>query len=93
MHVPITFDPHKSARNAQLRGLPFELVEWFEWSDTLIVEDVRNAYPEPRFQALGRLDGALHMLVFTPRAGGIHVISLRRANLRERNRYAAQSKA
>jgi uncharacterized protein len=30
-------------------------------------------------------------LVFTPRNQGVHVISLRRANERERNRYAAQT--
>ena len=32
------------------------------------------------------------MLVFTPRQEVLHVISLRRANHRERTRYAAQTK-
>jgi uncharacterized protein len=31
----------------------------------------------------------LHVLVFTPRDGAVHVISLRRANKRERMRHAA----
>jgi uncharacterized DUF497 family protein len=35
----------------------------------------------------------LHVLVFTPRDQGVHVISLRRANGRERNRYAAHNEA
>ncbi|MGQ0658985.1 MAG: BrnA antitoxin family protein [Chromatiales bacterium] len=34
---------------------------------------------------------ALHMLVFTPRAGRIHVISLRKANRREARRYETQT--
>lgn len=34
----------------------------------------------------------LHMLVFTPREGAVHVISLRKANERERTRYAAQTR-
>jgi uncharacterized DUF497 family protein len=33
------------------------------------------------------------MLVFTPRDGAIHVISLRRANRRERTRYATQTES
>ena len=51
------------------------------------VEDVRRDYGEPRFQALGEIDGRLHMLVFTPRGGDVHVISLRKANRREIKRY------
>jgi hypothetical protein len=46
---------------------------------------------ERRYQALGYIDEHLHMLVFTPRDGAVHVISLRRANQRERTRYAAQT--
>lgn len=74
-----------------LRGLSFELACEFEWSTALIVEDVRRDYGERRFQALGRIGRRLHMLVFTPRAGTVHVISLRRANKREVTRYEAQT--
>ncbi len=52
-----------------------------------MLEDVRRDYGEPRFQALGEIDGRLHMLVFTPRSGDVHVISLRKANRREIKRY------
>jgi uncharacterized DUF497 family protein len=44
--VPITFDPGKNERNIAERGLPFELVEDFEWDGALIVEDVRKDYGE-----------------------------------------------
>lgn len=54
-----------------------------------MVEDSRRDYGERRFQALGWVGQRLFMLVFTPRDGGIHVISLRKANQRERKRYEA----
>jgi uncharacterized DUF497 family protein len=88
--VPITFDSGKNERNIAERGLPFELVEDFEWDGALVVEDVRKDYGERRFQALGRINGRLHALVFTPRGGSVHVISLRKANRREVKLYEAQ---
>lgn len=87
----LTYDPAKSARNEAERGMPFGLAEQFNWSGALVVEDTRQDYPERRFQALGFIDEHLCMLVFTPRQGAVHVISLRRANKRERTRHAAQT--
>lgn len=86
----LSYDPAKSERNIELRGLPFGLAEEFDWTTALIVQDTRRDYAEPRFQALGLLGAQLHMLVFTPRRSTVHVISLRRANRRERKAYAAQ---
>lgn len=86
-----TYDPAKSKRNIDERGLVFDLAEDFDWSSALIAEDTRQDYLERRYQALGLIAGQLHMLVFTPRDGAVHVISLRRANKRERNRYATQA--
>ena len=88
--MPISFDPRKSERNIAERGLSFELVEEFEWDSALVVEDGRRDYGERRFQALGMITGRLHALVFTPRAGRVHVISLRKANRREIRLYEAQ---
>ena len=87
----LTYDPAKSLRNEQERGMPFELAADFDWRAALIAEDQRHDYQERRFQALGFMGGHLCMLVFTPREGSVHVISLRRANQRERNRYAAHT--
>ena len=87
----LTYDPAKSARNERERGMPFGLTADFDWSTALVVEDLRQDYTERRFQALGFVGEHVCMLVFTPRNGAIHVISLRRANQRERSRYAAHS--
>ena len=88
----IRYDPAKSERNVAERGLAFDLAEEFDWSSALIVEDRRKNYEERRYQALGSIGEHLHMLVFTPRRGAVHVISLRRANHRERTRYARQAR-
>ena len=91
--VRFTHDPAKNERNIAERGLPFDLAGEFEWNTALITEDTRKTYPERRYQALGLITDRLHMLVFTPRNGAVHVISLRRANQRERSRYAAKTQS
>lgn len=87
----LTFDPAKSERNRVDRGFAFDVAADFDWSGAIVAEDTRRPYPERRFQALGWIGEHLHMLVFTPRQGAIHVISLRRANARERSRHAAHT--
>ena len=85
--MQITYDPAKCERNTAERGLSFELVRAFDWSAALVLEDQRHAYGERRFQALGFIGDRLYMLVFTPRPGAVHVISLRKANKREVTGY------
>jgi len=85
--VEISFDTAKSVRNVADRGLPFTLVLQLEWSGAVIQEDVRKNYGERRYLALGMIGDRLHAAVFTPRAGKVHVISLRKANQREVKAY------
>jgi uncharacterized protein len=89
--VNISYDPGKNEKNIAERGISFERAAEFEWSNSLIVEDTRKDYDESRFQALGFIGKRLHVLVFTPRAGQVHVISLRKANRREVKRYETQT--
>jgi uncharacterized protein len=89
--VDISFDAAKNVRNIATRGISFEQALAFEWDSALIVEDTRKDYGEHRFQAIGLIAERLHVLVFTPRSGRTHVISLRRANKREVKRYEAQT--
>ncbi len=91
--VHIGFDPAKNASNIASRGLSFELVEQMEWATALMEEDTRKAYGERRFQVLGFIGERLHALVFKPREGKVHVISLRKANSREVKRYAKTPKS
>jgi len=54
---------------------------------TLTVTDDRRDYGEERFISTGFLDGEMVVLVWTPRSGVCRIISLRKANERERTLY------
>ncbi len=86
--VRIYFDPAKNERNIRDRDLSFEAAAKFGFDTALVYVDDRQAYGEVRYIALGLLGERLHVLCFTEAADGIRVISFRRANSREVNRYA-----
>ena len=88
----ITYDPAKSERNEHELNLPFTLVAQLDWSGALIEEDDRKDYGERRYRVLGFIGDRLYAVVFTPRAGKVHVISLRKANKREVKQYAQKAK-
>jgi uncharacterized protein len=77
----------KVSQNERERGLPFKLVEHLDWSHAVIKEDDRQDYGERRYRALGFIGERLYAVVFTPRDGNMHVISLRKANKREVKQY------
>lgn len=54
---------------------------------TLTVEDDRQDYGEDRFITIGLLGATMVVLVWTPRDGAHRVISMRKANERERTLY------
>lgn len=81
------WDEGKRPRTLQDRGIDFADVARFDFEAAEIRPDLRRDYGEPRFRVIGMLDGRLHVLIFTPRAGGVRVISLRRANARERRKW------
>ena len=85
--MKIEFDFKKSAKNDRERKLPFDLIGEFDWETAIYTEDIRNPYPERRFIAMGYLNLRVHVICFTPVAGGVRIISFRKANLREVNRY------
>jgi len=91
--MQFSYDPAKSERNDAERGLPFDLAADFEWDLALIFRDMRKDYGELRYLALGPIGERLHVVVFTLRGDTVHVISLRKANRRERRRHASQAQA
>ena len=86
--VRITFDPAKSERNVRQRGLSFERAADFAFESAVFAADDRKEYNETRIVALGLLGDRVHVLCFTETVEGIRVISFRKANTREVNRYA-----
>ncbi len=90
--MKLTYDPAKSERNVQERGLSFERARDFDFETAKFWEDDRREYPETRFVALGYLDDRLHVLVFGETEDGIRVISFRKANDREGKRHGFAQK-
>jgi len=89
--VKIEFDPDKDAINRQKHGLSLADAERMDLGTAAIDADLRFAYGEGRFQALGLIGERLHMLVFTMRGDVLRAISLRKANPREVRRYEKQA--
>ena len=61
--MKLSFDLAKNARNIQERGLDFNLVSEFDWTDAVIDEDIRQDYGERRFRVLGCIGKRLHSFV------------------------------
>lgn len=83
----IEFDPDKSEKNRAERRLLFSKAADFDWESAVYHEDDRNGCPEQRIVALGFIGLRLHVICFTLTAGGVRVISFRKANKREVNYY------
>ena len=85
--IKIEFDSEKSRKNEISRGLPFEIVEIFEWETAVFFEDNRNDYGENRIVALGFIELRLHVICFTSIDDSVRIISFRKANKREVRNY------
>lgn len=83
--VEITFDPKKNERNIHERGLPFDLAAEFDFEGA--VTHVEQRGRENRIVSVGYLGNRLHVLCYLETEFGIRVISFRKANLREANKY------
>ena len=81
------WNPEKRASNLAKHGVDFSEVEDFAWETALVRADVRQHYGEVRLNALGLIGDRLHVLTFTIRRAGLWLISLRKANNKEVERY------
>ena len=83
----ITYDPVKRAATFAARGLDFEAATEVFAGARIDIPDLRRDYGEPRIQTVGYLRGRMVVVVWTPRGDARHVISMRKANEREKARY------
>lgn len=94
MSTPTLFewDEAKSAANEAERGIPFEAAaEVFLDDNRLESPDARFSYGESRMNVIGAVDGVVLHVTYTRRNGVARIISARRANRKERKRYASLS--
>ena len=85
--MPIAFDAVKRTATFAVRGLDMARAGEVLAGATLTVEDDRRDYGEERFITIGFLDDTMVVLVWTPRDGTHRIISMRKANERERTLY------
>jgi uncharacterized DUF497 family protein len=88
--MEIGYDPDKRALILATRGLDFEDAVHVFAGKTLDIEDDRQDYGEPRWLTFGLLNDRLVAVVWTPRGEGRHIITMWKANDREKKRYEAQ---
>jgi uncharacterized DUF497 family protein len=88
--VKISYDPRKRADTLERRGLDFEDAVHVFAGDAIDFIDDRQDYGEIRWLTFGRLDGRLMVIVWTNRNGIRHIISMRKANEREKEKYRRQ---
>lgn len=82
------WDAAKASRNERGHGVPFEYATRVFLDNGRIERiDDRRAYGEERRIVYGRIDGRLHVVVYTLRGDARRLISARRANDREQKRF------
>ncbi len=85
--MDFSFDEEKRRLTLEKRGLDFADATDVFLGHHVTIEDDRQDYGEQRFNTFGFLHGRAVIVTWTPRADGIRIISLRKANDREQARY------
>ena len=85
--MEFTWDEVKRRANYAKHGLDFRDAETVFQGIVLTAEDKRRDYGETRFISLGLLDNVIVVVVYTERGEKIRLISMRKANQKERRAY------
>ena len=85
------WDEKKCESNLAIHGVDFAIAAAFEWSMSIDIEDVRHDYSEARTISFAPIAGRLYAMVWTQRGDVCRIISLRKANRREVQRYVSET--
>jgi len=88
--MEISYDANKRDWTLAERGLDFDDAVHVFAGTTIDLSDDRRDYGEVRWVTYGLLRGRMVALVWTPRGKARHVISMRKANDREKKIYEAR---
>ena len=91
--MQVEWDKGKNRLNLEKHGIALSDAGRVFERPLLIRLDERKDYGEPRWIALGNLNGTVVVLVFTRREDNIRVISVRKGNKHERQIYQDRIKA
>ena len=81
------FDPVKDRTNFEKHGVALSEARLLEWDDALSWIDNRKDYGEVRYVSLVPMKQRLYCVVYVESKFGRRFISLRKANLREHDKY------
>ncbi len=87
MKTKIVWDTAKNKLNMEKHSLNFEDALFVFDSPTVAFEDDRYSYGEKRYITIGLLAQREVVIIHTPRADQTRIISMRKANARERKIY------
>ncbi len=91
--MDVTFDPAKDVVNLAKHGCSLASAAALEWADAMVTPDARRDYGEARMIGYVPLGDRLFCVVYVDRPPENpterRIISLRKANFREVNLYAA----
>lgn len=76
------YDPAKSKSNESKHGINFEQAQQL-WLDSLRVEIQAKSAIEPRFMAIGKIEGRCWSAIVTYREQTVRIISVRRSRKEE----------
>lgn len=85
--MKIEFDPAKRQATLDHRGLDMARAGEVFDGPHVTIADNREDYGEDRFLSVGFLDARMVFLAWTPRAAARRIISMRKANEREQEKY------
>ncbi len=85
--MEISFDPVKRAWTLAERGLDFADAGKVFSGTVFEFEDDRVAYLERRYSTIGMLEDRMVVVIWVDAEDGRRVISMRKANARERTRF------
>jgi uncharacterized DUF497 family protein len=84
----LEWDDAKRKLTLEQRGLDFADIALVNWAEALTDEDTRTVYAEQRFVTMAPINGRLYIFAWCLRESAMRIISFRKANDRERKRYA-----
>jgi hypothetical protein len=89
-HIRFKWDDAKNDRCVRDRGFGFaDILPAFLDPNRRVERDLRRDYGEERFRLYSRAAGRLFVIAYTRRGMVTRIISARKANARERERYGA----
>ena len=89
--MKLSYDSSKNDSNIQKHGLSLAEARLLEWATALEWIDGRKNYGEERRVALVLMKHRLYCIVYVELKIGIRVISLRKANIREVEKYEKEN--